>query len=204
MSTGLYIAPCRWIYPHEMTDKKVVTLVFSETLAHRMADTGYDNQFKILTGLYQRIDHLHRRRRVDIVVEFSDQQHQGASQQMGVLDIGAGPVRLINRVTHPLLVPPDFIHTVVVASAGRIGRLVKIGIEQQCRQASCPPAEQPKMPTRLVSILGYFLAAALIQAMWSGRPASFQVLIAHLLKTFGTERGGHAIDLHDYKTQLGQ
>ena len=60
------------------------------------------------------------------------------------------------------------------------------------------------MPTRAVSMYGYLAAAALIQAIRSGKPGVAQVLPADVVKCLGTIRRAHAVDLDDDEAQLRQ
>ena len=68
---------------------------------------------------------------IDVVVLFADEEHELALEVLGVLDVGGGDVGAIDRVAHPLLVPPDLVHAVVVASAGGVGSLVEVAVEEE-------------------------------------------------------------------------
>ena len=92
------------------------------------------DKVKILVRLYQGIDHLIRARRVNVGVFFSHHQHEFASQ---VLRQGPARLRFVmgsNRPAHPLLVPPHFVHSVVVTAAVRHGNFVEITLSQNCTQ----------------------------------------------------------------------
>src|SRR5262245_2491475 len=53
---------------------------------------------------------------------------------MSIVHIGRGRVLRTNRPAHPLFVPPDLIHTVVVTSGVRHSGLVKLWMEEQRSQ----------------------------------------------------------------------
>ncbi len=76
------------IHVKQIAHKEVVTLVFAEVLAHGVVGTWNDDELKVLVGLDERIDHLHCRRRIDIVVEFAHDKHKRTAKQMRILDIG--------------------------------------------------------------------------------------------------------------------
>ena len=77
---------------------------------------GNDDELKVLVGLDERIDHLHCRRRIDIVVEFAHDKHKRTAKQMRILDIGALLVLVAHGVTEPKLIPPYLVHAVVMAA----------------------------------------------------------------------------------------
>ena len=82
-----------------------------------MPSTRHDQEVKIFVRLDQRVHHLHGRGGIDIAVKFADDQEQFSLQPMGLGHIGLFLVVVSNRPAHPLLVPPDFVHPIVVAAA---------------------------------------------------------------------------------------
>lgn len=53
-----------------------------------------------------------------------------------MLRVGVRCVALVEGPVHPLLVPPDLIHPVVMAAAIRRTGLVKLGMPQERRQGT--------------------------------------------------------------------
>src|SRR5204863_2878409 len=79
----------------------------------------------------------------DVVVRLADNQEQLALQPPGVVYVGTLGIPILRffapdfvqrQVTHPLLVPRRFVEAIVVTSAGRDRRLVKLGMKQDRRR----------------------------------------------------------------------
>ena len=93
-------------------------------------------QIEGLVGFDQRVHDLHRRRRIDVRVQLTDDEQQIALQLRRVVDVRRRGVLWTERPSHPLLVPPDLVHSVVVAPAGRHRGLVELRMEEHARRAS--------------------------------------------------------------------
>ena len=100
-----------------------------------VTSAGDIEQLEILVGSYQRIHDLHRRRWVDIGVEFTDDQLKIPTESMGIRDVRIRFVVGPNGPSHVEFVPPDFVHPIVMAAAVGYGRIVKFAKEQQSSQS---------------------------------------------------------------------
>ena len=109
--------PTGWVHTEQVAHEEVVALVLAKGLAHGVALAGEEDELKVLVGLDERIHYLHRRGGVYIVVHLAHDKHQRTAQQVSILHIAALLVLVTHGVAQPLLVPPDLVHAVVVASA---------------------------------------------------------------------------------------
>ena len=106
-------------------------------------------------------------------------------------------VAVIHRPAHPLLVPPDLVHAIVVAAANPPRPPGKNRRDPAARAAR--PARPPtcrKCPRATSPWPGYFLAAARSHKMRSGKPGVAQVLPADIVKLLRAVRRAHAVHLH--------
>src|SRR5690606_17396080 len=112
--------------------------------AGRAADAvlaaGEYEQVEILACAHQRIDHLHGRGRVDVAVLLAEDQQQLALQQVRVVDAGGARVvvALAFGQAHPLFVPADLVHAVVVAAVPGHADAVEARMEQQRAERALP------------------------------------------------------------------
>ena len=104
--------------------------MLSVSLSHRVSYAWHDDKLKVLVSLDEGVDHLHCRCRIHIVIELSDHKHQRTCKEVGVLDVRSLLILVADRVAEPLLVPPDLVHSVVVASACRVCALVELRMEE--------------------------------------------------------------------------
>ena len=110
--------------------EEVEAFVLAKIFTHSVMNSWEDNKLKVLSRLNECIDNLISARRVNVVVEFSDYEHQRSAQFMGIEDVAAFYIARVYRPSHPLFVPPYFIHAVVVASAAAVGRFVEVAMKQ--------------------------------------------------------------------------
>ena len=115
----------------QVLHKEVGTFVLSKGFAHGVVGIGHQDKLEVFVGFDEGVDHLVGRGGIDIVVHFAHEEHEFSLEVLGVLHVGALHVTAIDRVTHPLLVPPNFVHAVVVASTGGIGSLVEVAVEEE-------------------------------------------------------------------------
>ena len=84
-----------------------------------MTRIGNHQQFEVFARVDKRLRNLHRRRRIDILIQPTDAQHQRAIQFRRIDKIRVQRVTRIDRPTHPLFVPPNLVHAIVVTTAIR-------------------------------------------------------------------------------------
>jgi len=114
--------------------EEVVALVLAVGAAVRVTGAGDDQQIEILVVFDQLIDDLVGRRRVHVLIHLADDQQHLALQPVGVFHVRRFGVMRPDRPSHPLLVPPDFVHAVVVTARGRHGHLVEVREEEQAAE----------------------------------------------------------------------
>ena len=99
-----------------------------------MAATWHQQELKVFVGADECINDLQCGGGIDIPVEFADDQQKLALKFMGIGDIGLLFIVGADWPTHPLFIPPDFVHAVVVAAAIRNRRFVEITVSQESSQ----------------------------------------------------------------------
>ena len=112
----LPLFPLRRFLPQQVLDEEIVYFVHFERTAEAMRLARQIKLFEVLVRFHQGADNLQGGSRVDIVVQFAVDQEQLAFQTVSIVDIGGGAIRSVDRISHPLFVPPDFIHPVVMAT----------------------------------------------------------------------------------------
>src|SRR5437016_14234452 len=100
-----------------------------------MVATGNHEEIEILVRLNEGVGETQSGFGWDVVVRLADNQEQLALQPPGVVYVGTLGIPILRffapdfvqrQVTHPLLVPRRFVEAIVVTSAGRDRRLVKL------------------------------------------------------------------------------
>src|SRR5207244_3852433 len=81
--------------------------------------------------LNERVHDLVAGRRIDVRVELADDEHEMALKLFRIDDIRRRFVVRSDRPTHPLLVPPDLVHPVVVTAGIRIRDFIKLWVEDE-------------------------------------------------------------------------
>ena len=107
-----------------------------------------DHELVVLAGLHECGRELQRAGRIDVVVEFSHDQHQPASEAVGISHVGAAGVALVDGPTHPGLVPPDFVHAVVVAAAVGDRHVIDFGMVEHGPHGVLPAGAAAALPWR--------------------------------------------------------
>lgn len=200
----LHFIPLRRLDVEEVADEEVVAFVLAIAFAHGVMDARKDDEFEVLAGTDEGISDLHGAGRIDIVVKFTNDEHQRALELRSVVDIAALYVRGVNGISHPLLIPPDLVHAVVMAAARGIGSLVEVAMQEDGGSGlltTCGSTED----TYVVGIhKGVFLGSGTNPSLAVGEASILEVLIAHLLELLATPRGAHAVELYDDETKLSQ
>ena len=63
---------------------------------------------------------------IDVFIDFSYGEHQFPFEPMGLIDVGLSGIMGAYWIVHPLLVPPDFVDSVVMAATVGDGNFVKV------------------------------------------------------------------------------
>lgn len=82
-----------------------------------MMPRGNEDKFKIFVGDLQCVYDLHGTTRIDIVIHTAGDELQRAGESVSVGYVGLLGVPGTDGPTHPLLIPPDFIHAIVMTTA---------------------------------------------------------------------------------------
>ena len=123
---------------------------------------------------------------------------------MGVVHVGAGAVGLVHGVAHPQLVPPDFVHAVVVAATGRVGSLVEFWMEKYGSGGFLSAGRAAEDAYAVDVHVGILLGGGLDPGDMVGQAGILQVLVAYFFELFGAEGGSHAVHLYHDEAQFGQ
>ena len=113
---------------HEMRLRKTEPELSCLRQAIAMAAAGHHEQIEILVGLDERVDHLQRRRGVHVLVVLAHHEQQLAFEVARVGEVRIPIVFRPHRLAHPLFVPPDFVHPIVMAPAVRHAGLVEFAM----------------------------------------------------------------------------
>ena len=73
-----------------------------------------DEQIEALPCLDERVHDLHGGGGVHVAIHLAHNQHELALEAMRVVHVGGCRVFGSHRPAHPLLIPPDLVHAVVV------------------------------------------------------------------------------------------
>src|SRR4029434_7594634 len=95
-----------------------------------MPSSGNEEQVELFVGFDQRVHDLKGRSRVYIRIHLRNHEQQLSLQPGSVIYIGRGRVMNVERPSHPLFVPPNLIHPVVMAAAIGNSRFVKLRMEE--------------------------------------------------------------------------
>ena len=95
--------------------------------------TGARNHIKgeLLVGFDEIVDDLVGRRGVDVFVQLTDRQHEVALKLGNVSAVGVFDIGFVDGPIEPLLVPPHFINTVVMAATIGDRSLIKVSMVEE-------------------------------------------------------------------------
>ena len=119
-----------------------------------------------------------------------------------LVDVGLLGVVRADRPAHPLLVPPDLVHAVVVAAAVGDADLVEVAVEEQAPQGvlaagrAAVDADAGQVHVRILRGGGFDPEDAV------GKAGVAQILPADVMERLGAVGGAHAVDLHDDESQI--
>lgn len=197
--------PIRGIHAQELLDEEIP--LPAQTIRTAVADTmvgaRHEDEIEVLVGGDQRIDDLHRARRVNVIVELGDDEHQRAGESVGVHDVRGRVVHVVvDGPPHPRLVPPLLVQPVVVAAAVGDGGLVEVAVPQQRGQRALPArgaaddADARQVHPRPGGRRGAEPRNAVQE------PSVPQVLVAVVMECLGPPVRPHPVDLYHHKAQF--
>src|SRR5262245_2931727 len=108
------------------------------------------------------------------------------------------------RPAHPLLVPPDFIHAVIVASAVRYRRLIKLRVEQHAAKRVLSAGGSAINADARDVVVRILRGDCLVPEDSIRETRIAKILPGDIVESFRTIRCSHAIDLHHDESQFGQ
>src|SRR5215213_4271518 len=109
-----------------------------------------------------------------------------------------------DRPAHPLLVPPDFIHAIVVAAAVGHTRLVEFRMREQTAEGVLSPRAGAVNTDARDIHFGMLCRGRFDPQDAIREPSVTDVLPANIVELFGAMARAHAIHLHDDETQFRQ
>ena len=157
---------------------------------------GDDEEVEVLVGFDEGVDDLHRGGGIDVGIEFADDQEKLSLHAVGLGGVGGGFVVFPEWIAHPLFIPPDLVHGIVVATAVGDSDFVKIVVcnEGAHRVLSSGGSSVNPNPAevhpRTVFACGFDPKNAV------GEAGVADVLPADVVEGFRAERGAHTVDLH--------
>ena len=99
-----------------------------------------DEEVEVFVGFDEGVDYLHRGGGIDVGIEFADDEEKLAFHAVGLGGVRGSFVVFPEWVAHPLFVPPDLVHGIVVATAVGDGNFVKIVV---CNEGAHGRKSQP-------------------------------------------------------------
>ena len=165
---------------------------------------GQYYKFKLFTGTDQSIHHLESCRRIDIIVQFPQDQHQFPLQTISIHRIGAFFIFFSDGIPHPLFIPPDLIHPVIMATASSDTHFIKIRVEQYSSHRILSACRAAINPNPVDIHLRIFSRRSLHPGDPVGKASVFQVFPTYIMEFFRTVSRPHSVDLYHDKAQLRQ
>lgn len=156
------------------------------------ADDGHE--FEALVSFLQGTDDLRRAGGIDVGVEFANDEQEFALEFVRVFDVGTEFVAFINGPAHPLLVPPDFIHAVVMATAVGDSDFVEVVVIEKGAHgvlaAGAAAVDADAAEIHPGACFGGFSDPKF--SVWES--GIFEVFPADIMEGFATMIGAHAIE----------
>ena len=110
-------------------DEEVSSLSLSVRAAVGVVEAGEDQHLELFVRLDEGIDKAEGAFGWDVGVEFTDHEKQFAFEFSSVGDVGLLGIPRPHWIAHPLFVPPDLVHAVVVATCAGDGNLVELRVK---------------------------------------------------------------------------
>ena len=161
--------------------------------------------FKVFIGFYECINHLKGRGGIYVVIQLAVYQKQFASKTVRVVYIGRFCVPGTCWVSHPLFIPPDLIHPVIVTTAQSHAKLVEIAMEQQCREGVLSPGRVAVNTHSGLNVHRRIFSCCRLHPKDTVRETRvFQVPPAYVVESLGAVCGTHAVYSDHNKAHLQQ
>ena len=188
----------------EVADEEIGAAAFAVGgFGSAVVGAGDDEHFKIFAGFFEGVDDLHGGGGIDVVIEFADHEQEFALEFMGVHDVGAADVTIIDGPAHPLFIPPDFVHAVVMAAAIGDGDFIKISVIEEGAQGvlaasgAAVDADAGEVHFKVLGGGGFDPENAV------GEAGIGEVFPADVMEFFGAVAGAHAVHLDDNEAEFG-
>jgi hypothetical protein len=131
--------PVRRLYLQKVAHEEIAEPPFSVSASCSMAIARHHEQVEIFIRFDKRMHYLHGRRWIDILVHLAHDKQQLALQPPGIVYVRRSSVLRSDRPAHPLLIPPDLVHAIVMRTAVGHGNLVEFRMKEQCTKRALPP-----------------------------------------------------------------
>ena len=196
--------PFRRIHTDQVFYKEISSPVLAVITAQGVAHARHKQQVYVFIGLDDGIYQLESGSRIHVIIHFPQDQQELPLQLVGVGHVRRFFVLPADRVAHPLLIPPDLIHAVIMAAGGRNRYFIELRMVQQGpgRALSAGRVTKDTYPAdihvRITGGRGFDPFDPVRET------AVFQVLPANIMEGLGAVRGTHAVYLHHNKAQFGQ
>lgn len=155
-----------------------------------------DKEVEVFVGFDEGVDDLHRGGGIDVGIEFADDEEKLAFHAVGLGGVGGGFVVFSEWVAHPLFVPPNFVHGIVVATAVGDGDFVKIMVCNEGAHGVLSSGGASVNPNPAEVHPGTVLPCGFDPKNAVGKAGVADVLPADIVEGFRAKRGAHPVDLH--------
>ena len=166
------------------------------------ADDGHEVEG--LAGFLQGADDLRGAGGIDVGVEFSDDEEEIALQLVGVVFVGAAGVAFIDGPAHPLLVPPDFVHAVVVAAAVGDGDVVEVVMIEQGAHGVLAAGTAAVDADAGEVHPGACFGGGFDPELAVGKAGILEVFPADIVEGLAAMIGAHAVEFDDDEAEFGE
>lgn len=202
MSSFDFVPPWR-IDAKKMADEEVEALVLAKLVTEGVVSTRQDDEVEVASSALQGCGQLERGGRVDVVVKLSNDEHERPREPWSHPYIGGAHIAGVDGPPHPLLVPPDFVHAIVMAAASTIGCLIEVAMLKHGGRSLLSAGRGSKdAHTRRVDIW-IALGGGPDPSHAVGESGILQVLVADLLEALAAIARAHGIELHHDKAEFG-
>ena len=155
-----------------------------------------DEEVEVFVGFDEGIDDLHCGGRIDVGIEFADDEEKLSFHAVGLGGVGGGFVVFPQWVAHPLFVPPDLVHGIVVATAVGDSDFVKIVVCNEGAHGVLSSGGASVNPNPAEVHPGTVFPCGFDPKNAVGEAGVTDVLPADVVEGFRAERGAHTVDLH--------